>query len=108
MHPEKSKDERGIIYRILDEGLLCAVEFNEKEQLYNIPMTYVRIGDSLFVHSPKKIKLYNHLKSGINTCATVTLIDGVRLAKTAFNSSMNYRSAVIFGMMWPLAEKLIE
>ncbi len=117
MHPERSHYDKEIIYGILDEGFVCHVAFINDGQPFNIPMTYVRIGDSLYIHASRKSRLYNELRSGVRTCVTVTLLDGLVLAKSAYNSSMNYRSVMIFGTMqevkdkaekMEIAEKLIE
>lgn len=117
MHPERSHYDKETIYGILDEGFVCHVAFLNDGQPFNIPMTYVRIGDSLYIHASRKSRLYDELRSGARTCVAVTLLDGIVLAKSAFNSSMNYRSVMIFGTMqevedkaekMEIAEKLIE
>ncbi len=116
-HPERANYDRETIYSILDEGLVCHVAFYDGGQPFNIPMTYVRIENSLYIHSSNKSRLFSILQSGTSTCVTVTILDGIVLAKSAYSSSMNYRSVMIFGTMQEvkderekilITEKLIE
>ena len=91
--------ERGKYDRktILDEGFLCHVGFCIENQPFVIPTLYARSGDSIFIHGSAVSRMLKNLSEGIEICLTVTLVDGLVLARSAFNHSMNYRSAVVFG-----------
>jgi nitroimidazol reductase NimA-like FMN-containing flavoprotein (pyridoxamine 5'-phosphate oxidase superfamily) len=97
------------VYRILDEGFICHVGFAAEGQPFVIPTGYARAGDQLYIHGSQASRMLRSLKSGINACVTVTLLDGLVLARSAFHHSMNYRSVVVFGKATPVddtAEKL--
>ena len=89
--------DRETIYRILDEALICHVGFVENEQPYVIPMNFARVGDSIVLHGAKPSRLLNHIAAGHPACVEVTLVDGLVLARSLFNHSINYRSVVLFG-----------
>jgi len=94
---ERGKYGRKTIYEILDEGFLCHVGFCIENQPFVIPTLYARSGDSIFIHGSAVSRMLKNLSEGIEICLTVTLVDGLVLARSAFNHSMNYRSAVVFG-----------
>lgn len=98
-HPERAVRDRDVAYSILDQALVAHVTFGADRTIFNIPMTFARIGDSIFFHSSRHGRFYNTLQSGVNVCVDVTILDGIVLAKSAFNTSMNYRSVMIFGSM---------
>lgn len=104
-HPNRGKYDRESVNAILDEGMVCHTAFQSDGQPFNIPMLYARIGEDIFIHTSIRSRFYDILKSGSSVCIAVTLLDGIVLAKSAFNSSMNYRSAVIFGSMTPVTEE---
>ena len=87
---------------ILDEGIVCHVGFAVDGQPWVIPTTYARIDQTLYLHGSPANHMLRSLASGVEVCVTVTLVDGLVLARSAFHHSMNYRSVVIFG----LAEKV--
>jgi nitroimidazol reductase NimA-like FMN-containing flavoprotein (pyridoxamine 5'-phosphate oxidase superfamily) len=89
--------DRETIYSILDEGFVCHVGFTVEGQTFVIPTGYARIGDDLLIHGSAASRMMRNLANGIDVCVTVTLIDGLVLARSAFHHSMNYRSVVIFG-----------
>ncbi len=89
--------DREAAYRILDEGFLCHVGFVGDGQPFVIPTSYGRKGDSLFVHGSAASRMLRQLKESIPVCITVTLLDGLVLARSIFNHSMNYRSVVVLG-----------
>ena len=89
--------DREAAYRILDEGFLCHVGFVVEGQPFVIPTSYGRKDDSLFVHGSAASRMLRQLKEGVPVCITVTLLDGLVLARSIFNHSMNYRSAVVLG-----------
>jgi len=89
--------DRDAAYRILDEGFLCHVGFVADGQPFVIPTSYGRQGDSLFVHGSAASRMLRQLREGLPVCITVTLLDGLVLARSIFNHSMNYRSVVVLG-----------
>jgi nitroimidazol reductase NimA-like FMN-containing flavoprotein (pyridoxamine 5'-phosphate oxidase superfamily) len=95
--PKRGSHEREVIDRILDEGFICHVGFVVDGQLFVIPTGYARVEENLIVHGSQASRMLRALGQGIDVCVTVTLIDGLVLARSAFHHSMNYRSVVIFG-----------
>jgi nitroimidazol reductase NimA-like FMN-containing flavoprotein (pyridoxamine 5'-phosphate oxidase superfamily) len=96
--PERGHYDRETIHAILDEGLVCHVGFAVEGKPVVIPTTYGRVGDELFIHGSPASRTLRGLKNGtIEACVTVTLLDGLVLAKSSFHHSMNYRSVVVFG-----------
>ncbi|MEO1374028.1 MAG: pyridoxamine 5'-phosphate oxidase family protein [Cyanobacteria bacterium J06635_10] len=98
----KRKAKRGnyeiqAIYNILDEALICHVGFTTNNQPFVIPTAYGRVEDKLYIHGSPASRMLRNLNQGIEICVTVTLLDGLVLARSAFHHSMNYRSVVIFG-----------
>jgi nitroimidazol reductase NimA-like FMN-containing flavoprotein (pyridoxamine 5'-phosphate oxidase superfamily) len=89
--------DRETVYRILDEGFLCHVGFVADGQPFVIPTSYGRRGDSLYIHGSAASRMLRQLKESVPVCVTVTLLDGLVLARSVFNHSMNYRSVVILG-----------
>lgn len=95
--PKRGHYERDSVYQILDEGLVCHVGFVANGQPFVIPTAYGRIEDKLYIHGSPASRMLRSLSAGIDICVTVTLIDGLVLARSAFHHSMNYRSVVVFG-----------
>lgn len=95
--PQRGQYEHEVIYQILDEGLVCHVGFAVDGQPFVIPTAYGRVGDRLYIHGSPASRMLRSLQGGIEVCVTVTLLDGLVLARSAFHHSMNYRSVVIFG-----------
>lgn len=93
--PERGHYDRETIHGILDQAFLCYVGFVVDGQPYVIPMGYGRSGDVLYVHGSAASRLVRNLASGVPVCVTVTLLDGLVVARSLFHSSMNYRSVVI-------------
>jgi nitroimidazol reductase NimA-like FMN-containing flavoprotein (pyridoxamine 5'-phosphate oxidase superfamily) len=89
--------DREAVYKILDEGFICHVGFNVDGQPFVIPTSYGRSGDNLYIHGSAASRMLRNLDSGIPVCVAVTLLDGLVLARSIFNHSMNYRSVVIVG-----------
>lgn len=94
---ERGTHEKETIARILDEGLIAHVGFQVEGQPFVIPMAYARRGESLLLHGSVGSRLMRQLAGGVPACVTVTLLDGLVLARSAFHHSMNYRSVVAFG-----------
>jgi nitroimidazol reductase NimA-like FMN-containing flavoprotein (pyridoxamine 5'-phosphate oxidase superfamily) len=95
--PARGIYERGTIDAILDEGLVCHLGFVQDGQPYVIPTLYARLGDEVYVHGSSASRMQRTLDGGVDACLTVTLIDGVVLARAIFNHSINYRSVVVLG-----------
>ena len=89
--------DRETAYGILDEGFLCHVGFVVDGQPFVIPTSYGRHGDSLYIHGSAASRMLRQLKEGVPVCVTVMLLDGLVLARSIFNHSMNYRSVVVLG-----------
>jgi nitroimidazol reductase NimA-like FMN-containing flavoprotein (pyridoxamine 5'-phosphate oxidase superfamily) len=96
-HPERAAYDRPTIDTILDEALLCHVGFVEDGQPFVIPTIHARVGDILYLHGSSASRMLERLGSGIPVCVTVTITDGLVLARSAFAHSMNYRSVVVIG-----------
>ena len=94
---ERGIYDREAVYRILDEGFLCHVGFAVDGQPFVIPTSYGRKGASLYIHGSAASRMLRQMKDGMPVCVTVTLLDGLVLARSIFNHSMNYRSVVILG-----------
>jgi hypothetical protein len=95
--PERGSLERALVHAILDEGLVCHVGIATDEGPVVIPTLYARDGEVLYLHGSPASRLLRALSKGAPLCVTVTLVDGLVLARSAFHHSMNYRSAVLFG-----------
>ena len=85
------------VHGVLDAGYVGHVGFVDEGQPFVIPMLYARDGDVLYLHGAKKARVIKLLGSGVPVCVNVMLLDGIVAARSAFNSSMNYRSVVVFG-----------
>jgi uncharacterized protein len=93
--PERAAYDRATVHAILDEGFICHVGFVAGGQPYVIPTGYARAGDTLYLHGSTGSRL--GLRPGMDVCVTVTLVDGLVLARSAFHHSMNYRSVMAVG-----------
>ena len=95
--PQRAVYDRDAVNQILDEAFLCHVGFVADGQPYVIPTSYGRDGDVLYIHGSAASRMLRNLDQGVPVCITVTLVDGLVLARSVFNHSMNYRSVVILG-----------
>jgi nitroimidazol reductase NimA-like FMN-containing flavoprotein (pyridoxamine 5'-phosphate oxidase superfamily) len=95
--PERGHYDRETIHGILDQAFVCHVGFVADGQPYVIPTGYGRSGDFLYIHGSAASRMLRNLAAGIPVCVTVTLLDGLVVARSLFHSSMNYRSVVILG-----------
>lgn len=102
--PQRGVYDRETIYKILDEGLVCHVGFSADGQPYVIPTLYARIGDAVYFHGSAASRMLRGVSEGANVCLTVTLTDGIVLARSVFNHSMNYRSVVALGTATLISE----
>jgi len=89
---------------MLDAGKICHVGFSLDEQPYVLPMAYARMGDQLLIHGSIASRLMKNLADGLRSCITVTHFDGLVYARSTFNSSMNYRSVMVFGTARPILD----
>jgi nitroimidazol reductase NimA-like FMN-containing flavoprotein (pyridoxamine 5'-phosphate oxidase superfamily) len=104
--PERASMDRAEAYAILDEGLVCHVGFVASDgRPVVIPTTYARNGDELLLHGSPASRMLRSLKGGVDVCVTVTLLDGLVLAKSAFHHSLNYRSVVVLGRATPVTDE---
>jgi len=95
--PKRGKYDHETVYSILDSGFVCHVGFNADGQPYVIPTNYGRSGDTLYLHGSAASRMLRTLSEGVPVCVTVTHVDGLVLARSAFHHSVNYRSVVILG-----------
>jgi uncharacterized protein len=95
--PDRGSHERDDIYAILDAGLVCQVGLVIDGRPLVIPMAYGRVDDRLYLHGGSTSRLMKSLAGGMDVCVTVTMVDGIVLARSNFHSSINYRSVVAFG-----------
>jgi nitroimidazol reductase NimA-like FMN-containing flavoprotein (pyridoxamine 5'-phosphate oxidase superfamily) len=96
-HPERAAYDRATVDAILDEGLVGHLGFVADGQPFVMPMLYARRQDTLYLHGSPKSRLLSIAGQGASVCFTVTLLDGLVLARSAFKHSLNYRSVVVLG-----------
>lgn len=94
---DRGSYDRDVVNAILDEGLVCHVGFHVERSIFVLPMAYARIGDTIYLHGATGNHALRHLAKGAEVCVTVTLLDALVLARSAFHHSMNYRSVMLFG-----------
>src|SRR5216683_158718 len=94
---ERGVYDRETVYKILDAGFICHVGFVQNGQPFVIPTGYGRDGDMLYIHGSAASRMLKEVIQGVAVCVTVTLLDGLVLARSIFNHSMNYRSVVVLG-----------
>jgi len=104
--PNRGSHELATIHAILDAGFLAHVGFQKDGQPFVIPTLYGREGDRLYLHGSPASRLIGELAGGVPACVTVTLVDGLVLARSAFHHSINYRSVVAFGVARGIEEPL--
>jgi uncharacterized protein len=107
--PARGVYDREAMHAILDDGFVCHLGFVDEDHPVVIPTLYVRAEDQLYVHGSAASRAVRRLRGGVPVCLTVTLVDGLVLARSAFHHSVNYRSVVVFGQATQLdepAEKL--
>ncbi len=104
--PEKATTDTGALHALLDAAKVAHVAFVEGTSPVNIPVAAARHGDRLLLHGSTGSRLFRTMAAGTEVCATVTLLDGLVLARSAFESSMHYRSAVIHGIPTVVTDKL--
>ena len=95
--PKRGHFDRETVYGILDEGFICHVGFAVDGQPFVIPTGYARVDDKLYIHGSQASRMLRSLAGGLDACVTVTIVDGLVLARSAFHHSMNYRSVLVLG-----------
>src|SRR5215472_7926573 len=95
--PKRGAYDHETVFKILDEAFVCHVGFVADGQPYVIPTNYGRSGETLYLHGSAASRMLRTLSQGIPVCVTVTLVDGLVLARSAFHHSVNYRSVVVLG-----------
>ncbi|HKS09840.1 MAG TPA: pyridoxamine 5'-phosphate oxidase family protein [Pyrinomonadaceae bacterium] len=95
--PKRGHFDRDTVNAILDEGFICHVGFVADGQPFVIPTGYARVDDKLYIHGSQASRMLRTLAGGLDACVTVTIVDGLVLARSAFHHSMNYRSVLVFG-----------
>jgi uncharacterized protein len=104
-HPERGDYDRATIDPILDEALICHVGFVVDGHPFVIPTIHARDGDTLYIHGSPGSRMLRTVKEGVDVCVTVTLLDGLVLARSVYNHSMNYRSVVVLGKAHEVTER---
>jgi nitroimidazol reductase NimA-like FMN-containing flavoprotein (pyridoxamine 5'-phosphate oxidase superfamily) len=94
---DKGRYDSETVHRILDAGLVAQVAFVEAGNPVVVPMIYGRDGETVYLHGARKARVIRMVEASKSICLNVTLLDGIVLARSAFNSSMNYRSVTVFG-----------
>ncbi len=97
--------DRATVHAILDAGLSAHVAFCDQGRPAIVPMIYARDGETLYLHGARKARIVRLLEGGAEATLNVTLIDGIVAARSAFNSSVNYRSVTVFGRPWLVEEE---
>ena len=103
--PDRGHYDRQTVYEILDAGLMCHVGYVIDGHPYVTPTAYWRMDDRVYWHGSSASKMLRHLKTGPRVCFTVALMDGLVLARSAFHTSVNYRSVMTFGTAEPVADE---
>ena len=102
--PKRGSHDFKLACEMLDAGKICHVGFTLDEQPYVVPMAYARMDRQLLIHGSVASRLIKNLASGLRCCVTVTHFDGLVYARSTFNSSMNYRSVMVFGVATPIID----
>ena len=95
--PNRASYDRAVVEAILDEAFFCHVGFVVDGQPYVIPTIHARVGDRVYIHGSAASRMLRSVREGVPVCVTVTILDGLIFARSAFHHSMNYRSVVILG-----------
>lgn len=103
--PKRASYDAATIHAILDEALICHVGFVVNGAPVVIPTIHWRDGDRLYFHGSAASRMLRNLREGIDACVTITLLDGLVLARSAFHHSMNYRSVVVFGRAFEITDR---
>lgn len=96
--PDRANYDKTFVHGVIDEALTCSVGFAVDSKPWVIPTIHARVDDMLYLHGAPANHMLKTLAGGVETCVSITLIDGLVLARSAFHHSMNYRSVVMFGL----------
>jgi len=102
--PDRGKYDAETVHAILDEAFVCHVGFVVDGQPFVIPTNFGRVGNTVYLHGSSASRMLRTLSEGVQVCVTVTLVDGLVLARSAFHHSVNYRSVVILGRAIPVED----
>jgi len=103
--PKRGVYDQAQVHSILDEGFICHIGFVVDGQPYVVPTGYGRVDERLFIHGSSASRMLRKLDQGIDLCFTVTLVDGLVLARSAFHHSMNYRSVMVLGKAQTITDR---
>jgi nitroimidazol reductase NimA-like FMN-containing flavoprotein (pyridoxamine 5'-phosphate oxidase superfamily) len=103
-HPERGTTDMDTIHAILDAERICHVAFVVDGWPYAVPTIHARDGERLLIHGSTLSRMLGSLAAGVPLCVTVTALDGIVCARSVFNHSMNYRSAMVFGTATPIED----
>lgn len=103
--PKREITDKQQINEIIDQALYCTVSFILDNKPYAIPTIHARKNDLLYFHGARNGRFLTHLKSGADLCVTITLLDGLVLARSAFNHSINYRTVIAYGNSFEITEE---
>ncbi len=106
--PDRGSTDREVVDAILDEALVCHLGLQAEHGPVVIPTLFVRIGDEIYLHGAPANAMLRSLRSGVDACCTVTLVDGLVLARSAFHPSVNYRSVVVFGQAREVEDAVLK
>ena len=95
--PKRASYDRAVLYKIVDDALFCHIGFVDQGSPFVIPTLHVRIGDRLYLHGSAASRMLRDAAGGVSLCVTITHLEGLILARSAFHHSINYRSAMILG-----------
>lgn len=102
--PERGSYDVALVHSILDEALVCHVGFTVDDHPYVIPTIHTRVGNTLYLHGSPASRMLRTLRDGVEVCVTVTLLDALVLARSAFHHSLNYRSVLVLGVARPVTD----
>ena len=103
--PDRGRYDREFVHQILDEALICHIGFAVDGQPFVIPTIHARVDETLYIHGSVGSRMMKVAASGDPLCVTVTILDGLVMARSAFHHSMNYRSAVVIGSARAVTER---
>ena len=104
-HPERARYDRETVFSILDEALICHLGVVDAGTPFVLPTMYARAGETIYIHGAPASRMLKTSRSGIDVCLTVTLLDGLVMARSVFSHSMNYRSVMVVGRAEEVTEQ---
>jgi nitroimidazol reductase NimA-like FMN-containing flavoprotein (pyridoxamine 5'-phosphate oxidase superfamily) len=104
-HPERARYDRKTVFSILDEALICHLGIVDEGTPFVLPTMYAREREVIYIHGAPASRMLESARSGIDVCLTVTLLDGLVMARSVFSHSMNYRSVIVVGRAKEVTEQ---